>query len=225
MNSLSPFLDYLARSAKDWEKLPSLSELSRCLGISTASLREQLEVARSQGWVDVRPKTGIRRIPYCFKNTLSQSVTYGNLVNPDLFNHFSDLRKHIETSYWFQAVNCLASVEINTLEELVNSADSKLSRNPVQIPHFEHRQLHMTIYKNLNNPVVVDLLDVYWDLYELVGYSLYTDYEYLKNVWKYHRKIVESLKQQEYHLGYQALVEHMDLLALREITTKPNHFE
>ncbi|NMD31116.1 MAG: GntR family transcriptional regulator, partial [Chloroflexi bacterium] len=53
----SEFLKYLARhsqSAED-DRLPPLADLSRELGISIASLREQLEVARAMGLVEVRP--------------------------------------------------------------------------------------------------------------------------------------------------------------------------
>jgi DNA-binding FadR family transcriptional regulator len=184
-----------------------------------------MEVARSLGWVEVRPKTGIRRLPYCFKNTLSQSIQYGHTVDSHLFSYFSDLRKHIEASYWFQAVNGLSATDIQNMEALVFSAEGKLSRNPVQIPHQEHRELHMTIFKKLDNPLVVGILAAYWDLYEMVGYSLYTDLDYLKNVWNYHKKIVNHLKQGELQLGYRALLEHMDLLSQRERTKTGNHFE
>ena len=46
--------------------LPSLSEISKELGISIASLREQLEVAKAIGLVEVKPRTGIRRLPFSF---------------------------------------------------------------------------------------------------------------------------------------------------------------
>ena len=63
---ISEFLRYLASHEEAEGSLPSLNDLSRELGISLAGLREQLEVARALGLVEVKPRTGIRRKPYSF---------------------------------------------------------------------------------------------------------------------------------------------------------------
>ncbi len=64
---LSEFMQFLANlDGSKAEKLPALPALSRQLGISVGSLREQLEVARALGLVEVRPHRGIRRLPYSF---------------------------------------------------------------------------------------------------------------------------------------------------------------
>ena len=67
LDQISDFMKYLASSSNaESDRLPPLTDLSQELGISVASLREQLEVARTFGLVEVRPKTGIRRLPYTF---------------------------------------------------------------------------------------------------------------------------------------------------------------
>ena len=64
---LSEFLQYLSKRAANGEdRLPPLTVLSKELKISVASLREQLEIARVLGFVDIKPKTGIRWLPYQF---------------------------------------------------------------------------------------------------------------------------------------------------------------
>ena len=52
---ISEFLRYLAAHEEAEGGLPTLNELSLGLGISVASLREQLEVARALGLVEVKP--------------------------------------------------------------------------------------------------------------------------------------------------------------------------
>ena len=59
--NLSEFLQYLASHEQGEQSLPALTTLGQELGISVASLREQLEVARALGFVEVRPRIGIRR--------------------------------------------------------------------------------------------------------------------------------------------------------------------
>ena len=84
--------------------MPSLTDLSRELGISVAALREQLEVARALGLVEVRPRTGMRRLSYSFTPAVKQSLGYALALNKDHFEKYSELRSHIESVYWDEAV-------------------------------------------------------------------------------------------------------------------------
>ena len=107
---LNPFLKYLS-NRKDDEgcRLPSLSELSKTTETSIPILREQLEVARAFGFVEVRPKTGIRKNKYKFAPAVTASLTYALEEKPDLFDSFADLRKHIEAAYFEEAVSLLTA--------------------------------------------------------------------------------------------------------------------
>ena len=170
---LSEFLQYLAIERHDYDRIPTLSELSRELGISVSRLREQLEVARSLGIVEVKPKTGIRRIPYTFLPTLHQSLGYAMAVDENAFNAFSDLRNKIESAYWYQAVSLLTSDDRLNLISCVDRAEAKIHRLPPQIPHTEHRELHLLIYGRLGNPFVSGILEGYWDLYDIHWFEHY----------------------------------------------------
>ncbi|MBV6465273.1 MAG: hypothetical protein PGMFKBFP_00547 [Anaerolineales bacterium] len=88
----------------------------------------------------------------------------------------------------------------------------KLRGNPIEIPHPEHRELHTVIYCRLNNPFVTGLLQAYWDAYEAVGLNVFTDYDYLTEVWTYHQKMVDAICEGEFDEGYKALIEHTDLI-------------
>lgn len=214
--SLSGFLQYLAaRQPLDAERLPPLVELSQELGVSVASLREQLEVARALGLVEVKPKTGIRRTAYSFKPAVYTSVGYAVSSDPAQFQLFADLRNQVEGAYWFHAVELLTLQDRQKLQELVTLAFQKLNSHPVQIPHQEHRELHLTIYSRLDNPYVTGILEAYWDLYESFGLNVYTEISYLQKVWDYHKKIVNSIHAGDFAAGHLALVEHKDLLMQR----------
>ncbi len=210
---LSEFLRYLAKENDDGERLPALASLGQHLGVSTASLREQLEVARALGLVEVRPKTGIRRLPYRFTPAVLNSLLYATAIDTAyFFKAFSDLRNHVEASYWRQAVELLIDSDFVFLTGLVDSALKKLRGTPIQIPHDEHRELHLSIYGRLNNPFVTGILEAYWEVYEAVGLNVYTDITYLEKVWNYHQKMVEAICEGRTEDGYHALIEHTDLL-------------
>jgi DNA-binding GntR family transcriptional regulator len=96
-------------------------------------------------------------------------------------------------------------------------AKQKLNGLRVQIPHSEHRQLHMTIFRRLDNLFVLGILEAYWEAYEKVGLNLYSDYDYLQQVWDYHQKMVDALTKGNFQEGYQFLIEHKDLLHHRSV--------
>ena len=225
-DGLSDFLKYLAAlSPLDDGKLPSLTDLSQQLGVSVASLREQLEVARALGLVEVRPKTGIRRLSYTFRPAVRLSLAYSVSIDPKSFQDFADLRNHIEAAYFYQAVSVLTPQDHQYLSGLIECAEQKLHGHPVQIPHDEHRELHLSIYRRLGNPFVLGMLEAYWESYEAVGLNVYTDITYLDQVWKYHRKMVEAICVGDHSSAYRALVDHNDLLNRRPRPVSKQKFE
>jgi DNA-binding FadR family transcriptional regulator len=213
---ISEFMRYLAFHAEAERSLPPLKDLSEELGISVASLREQLEVARALGLVEVRPRLGMKRKDYSFTPAVRQSLRYALALNDDNFRKFSELRTHVETAFWYEAVEKLTEADKQELQSLVNKAMEKLHRTPIQVPHEEHRNLHLTIYRRLENPFVTGILEAYWDAYEAVGLNVFVgDLYYLLEVWQYHHQITEGICNGDYKSGYEALVAHTDLLYQR----------
>lgn len=214
LDVISEFMRYLARhDVRDAQGLPALTELSRELGVSVASLREQLEVARALGLVDVRPRVGIRRLPYTFRPAVRQSLAYALMLDESLFQEYADLRNHIEVAYWDEAVCKLTEQDKLELQALIARAHGKLNHPSLQVPHEEHRNLHLLIFRRLENPFVTGLLEAYWDAYEAVGLNMFAgSYEYLQEVWRFHEVMVESICNGEYQAGREALVQHIDLI-------------
>ena len=210
---ISEFLRYLASNAEAERGIPALKDLSDELGLSIASLREQLEVARALGLVEVKPRLGTRRREYSFTPAVRQSLGYALALNDEYFRKYSDLRIHVESAYWYEAVEKLTPKDKEELQLLVTRAWDKLRRSQIQVPHEEHRDLHLLIYKRLENPFVTGILEAYWEAYEAVGLNVFAGgYEYLQEVWKYHQHMVEAICSGNYKAGYEALVTHTDLL-------------
>jgi len=213
VNLPSEFLEYLAKKAyPPGTRLPAIKELSISLGISTGKLREQLEVARQLGLVEVRPKTGIRTLDFSFSFMIKTGLSFALALDPEYFFQFGVLRNNVEASFWYQAIRLLESEDKLYLQDLSERAWSKLRGYPIQIPHDEHRELHLTIFSRLDNPFVVGLLEAYWEAYEAVGLNMYADYSYLESVWNYHDQMIQAILKGDEKAGYQALVEHTGLL-------------
>jgi DNA-binding FadR family transcriptional regulator len=193
-------------------EIPSLKDLSQEMEISIASLREQLGVARTLGIVDVRPRTGIKLKDYSFAPAAYESLSYAITCDRRFFDQFADLRRHIESNYWFEAVERLTKQDHEALKRLVGRAQKKLNGQPVRVPHQEHRDLHIKIFSRLENPFVQGILEAYWNAYENIGYSRYNDLDYLKQVWEYHQQIVDAICDGDFEISYKAMQNHMQLI-------------
>lgn len=218
----SELLRYIvAQGYQAGDRLPPLEELSGELKLSIGKLREQLEMARGLGLVDVRPRTGIRLAEYSFLPSVRTSLLFALASGRARFESFSLLRTHLEAAFWHEAVGLLAPADHAHLQTLIKNAWAKLNGQPIQIPHAEHRDLHLTIFSRLENPFVRGLLEAYWEAYEATGLSVYSDYQYLREVWGYHEQIVCALVAGDAEKGYRLLIEHTSLLRHRETPESP----
>jgi DNA-binding FadR family transcriptional regulator len=212
----SDLLRYIIKqNLKPGDRIPALSDLSLVLNISVSKLREQLEVARILGIVEVRPRTGIRCLEYNVMPALRLSLFFALAGDRQMFDLFSNLRIHVEVAYWHEATSRLTREDKLRLRELVEQAWSKLRDEHIIIPHKEHREFHMGIFCRLEHPFVKGILEAYWEAYEAVELNRYADYAYLENVWTYHEQIVEAIEAGDIEGSLAAFVEHTRLLRPR----------
>jgi DNA-binding FadR family transcriptional regulator len=211
----SDLLNYIIESGLNpGERLPAISTLKspEHLGISTSKVREQLEVARALGLVEVRSKTGTRLQEYTFTPAVRLSLLYALARSPQLFEQFSQLRVRVEEAFWQEACACLIDEDKQTLRDCVQEAREKLTGDWIRIPNQEHRTFHVTIFKRLGNPFVLGLVEAYWDAYHAVQLDTYSDYDYLRTVWDYHERTLDAICAGDYIAAQTAFVEHTKLI-------------
>lgn len=224
-NELSPLLKYIADATRQDEPIPSIPELGSKLGISPAGVREQLEVPKQLGFVEVRTRTGIQKHEFCLTRPLTLSMNYGVRIDPDLFFEYASLRQHLEIAYWYEACALLEKSDVQELQNIEERANWKISQNPMVIPTVEHRKFHLTIYRPLQNRVLNSVLETYWDLYEESHIHYYRNHEYLESIWSYHRQIASAIASRAYEKGYEALVAHFDLMKTHKKADLRQRFE
>ena len=215
----SDLLDYLIRQGyQPGDRLPTINELQAPdqLGVSISKVREQLEVARALGFVEVRSKTGMRLKPYSFAPAVHLSLFFALSQNLHYFEYFSELRNHIEAAFLEEAGRTLHDEDKATLRGYVAAAYAKLNGHEnggqIRIPNEEHRAFHLTIFKRLENPFVMGILEAYWDAYNAVELHRYADYDYLQRVWVYHERILDALCAGDYDNARALFIEHTQLI-------------
>jgi DNA-binding GntR family transcriptional regulator len=82
----------------------------------------------------------------------------------------------------------------------------------VRIPNEEHRTFHLTVFKRLDNPFVMGILEAYWDAYNAVELNRYSDYSYLQQVWSYHEQIFEAICAGNFDQAKKLFIDHTNLI-------------
>jgi DNA-binding FadR family transcriptional regulator len=211
----SDLLDFIVQNGfQPGDRLPTINELQEKdrLGISISKVREQLEVARALGLIEVRSKTGMRMKEYSFMPAVRLSLMYALAIDPSHFEAFSELRNHIETAFWNEACQTLTEHDKDEMRKYVETARQKLLGARVVIPNEEHRRFHLTVFKRLQNPFVMGLLEAYWDAYEAVELNRYADYDYHRQVWDYHEQILDAICEGAFDRARQLFIDHTKLL-------------
>jgi DNA-binding FadR family transcriptional regulator len=207
------------------ERLPTLAELSREMGVSISKVREDLAIARVLGLVQIKPHTGIQVQEFDFEPAATLSVLYALGLDRTHFHAFAQLRKNVEMSFWHEAVAQLTPDDITYLREIVHCAREKLNCIPIEVPFQEHRLLHLTCFKYVRNPFVQGILEAYWAAYKAFGLALYAELSHHREVWDYHNRMVECVARGDLEGSYRALCEHMALLRYRPDQAEPGASE
>lgn len=207
------FLAYLAEhDLPPGGRLPTLAEISQELGISIGKLREEVSLARALQFVSLRPGVGMQREPFDFQSVVLPAILFSLSTGEAHFQQLSQMRRALELSLWDEAVCQLQTEDIAQLRALVDQAQTKLREPRIQIPHEEHRALHMIIFGRLQNPFVAGLLEAYWAAYAASEITRYMSYQYWVEVWKHHDAIVGAIEAGDSAQGRQLLLEHFNLL-------------
>lgn len=215
INLDSDLLNFITeRGYEPGDRLPTINELqqSEHIGLSASKIREQLEVARALGVVEVRSKTGMRLRDYSFAPAVRLSLFFALAVDLHNFEAFSELRTHIEIAFWHEACALLTPEDKDIMRQAIEQARQKLKDRWIRIPNQEHRLFHMTIFSRLHNPFVMGLLEAYWDAYDAVEPNRYADYEYHQKVWDYHERILNDICKGDFEAARNAFEEHTKLL-------------
>lgn len=210
----SRFLHYLIENnIQPGDKVPSINDIAKELEMSPGKVRENLEVARHLGFVSVKPRVGIVRRPFSFSDTLLQPILFALGTKELDFLQLSHFRQIIEAGFWHEAVTQLTDEDLSKLRKILQDAQEKLLGTPVHVPNKEHRNLHLTIFSKLENPLVQGVLKTYWDAYEASELTRFAKYQYWLEVWEYHEKIVTAIENKQFEKGKKLLIEHFALLA------------
>jgi DNA-binding FadR family transcriptional regulator len=160
----------------------------------------------------MRPGDGTYVRPLDFYAALRPLILYSIACDRRSFDRYYRVRAELEVGFWEEAAGALRREDHEEFDRILQRANHKLKGSPVEIPHREHRELHLLIFSRLENPFVRGLLEAYWDAYEAVGLHRYFDLGYYERMWSSHRAMVEAIVSGQFQEGKEVLRRHFTLL-------------
>ncbi len=186
---------------KPGDKLPTEMEMAEKLGVSRNVLREALKTLEIIGVVSSKPGVGMTL--NSFNSNFLSSVIFLNLISDgvDLIAQTQEVRKVLELGFSRQCFDTITDKQIETLDECL--VKMKNETDSVELYAIDS-EFHRTLYKNINNDVLVGFIDATWNCEKY--YHEKWEKDHIRTYNK-HAKIVEALKGKNYE-DFQSIMQY-----------------
>lgn len=184
----------LERGLQSGDLLPSEAELTEILDVSRASIREAVKVLSTLDIVEVRQGLGTF-VSNMSLQPMVQSLIFRGALTPNgglmAFGDIVELRAKIDEGYADEVVKKLAGNYSVPLHRAVAEMEESARKGHAFLQ--ADREFHLTIAKVANNLLLVQLIDAFWDIENVVYPKLppHSD-KMLMQVATQHRLILEA---------------------------------
>jgi DNA-binding FadR family transcriptional regulator len=141
------------------DALPSEGDLARQLNIGRNSVREAVKSLEALGVLEARPGSGLFVKAFTF-DAIIDNLPYGLLFDVKSVTDFLEVRAHLEYGMVDRVVQEATEDQLDALRVVVDRMHRTAEAG--QYDASGDREFHATLYKNLGNPVLLRVLDVFW---------------------------------------------------------------
>ncbi|MFT2020056.1 FadR/GntR family transcriptional regulator [Streptomyces sp. 796.1] len=153
--------------------LPTETELMELMGVSRNSVREALKALQAMGIVEVRHGFGTYVGPMSMAPMI-EGLTFrtvaGHYRGEDSLLQLLELREALETGLLARLVGRVPDGDLAELEALVGRMEQEATGGPVRAD--TDRAFHTTLYRGLDNQLLSEVLEAFWDAFHRVRTDL-----------------------------------------------------
>ncbi|WP_051165810.1 FadR/GntR family transcriptional regulator [Amycolatopsis orientalis] len=193
------------RGLRAGDPMPTELELIDHLEVSRNTVREAIRGLRALGIVDIRHGHGTF-VGEGSLTVLAPSLVFRTLTDggPAGLLNLVDIRELVEVGTMDTLAGALPAGTLARLDELCD----EMVRTSLD-PEVD-REFHRTLYAGLANPLVGQLVDLFWDSYHAAesALTLATDEQNVAHTAEQHRAIVRALRAGDPRLARTAMTEH-----------------
>ncbi|MGW1540449.1 FadR/GntR family transcriptional regulator [Streptomyces sp. NPDC002309] len=196
--------------------LPTEPELMAFLGASRNSVREALKALQAMGIIEIRHGFGT----YVGRMSLAPMVeglafrtVAGHHRGEDSLRQLLDLREAMETGLVSRLAGRLPDSDLAELEALVDTMDRRAARGAGLAE--ADRAFHATLYRALDNTLLSEVLEAFWDAFHRVSRDLVEVPGDPRITCRQHREILDAVRAGDSLRAEQAVGDHFRHLRTR----------
>lgn len=197
------------------DRLPPESKLATELGVSRMSLREATRSLQTLGVIEARHGNGLYVSEFSFRPVVEQ-LPYG-LASPGLaLEEILIAREAIEVGLMPAVARLASGTDLDACGEL---AREMTELEAVDAPIVDvDRRFHLRLYKGLENALVDNLIELFWELFVRLGDAIPAPKKPGRGA--RHLAIVDALGEGDAIASIQAMREHFDDVRARAATLR-----
>ncbi|GIW08499.1 MAG: GntR family transcriptional regulator [Dehalococcoidia bacterium] len=203
------------------DPLPPEGVLAEQLGISRLSMREAMKSLEALGIVEARQGNGVYVKAFSFTPILD-NLPYSLFVDGKSLGDVLQVREALEEGLLAMAMAKMSTEDFDQLDTLVDGMAARASTG-VGFEDLD-RAFHQRLFAPLNNPIVLRLIEVFWETYHRLEGNVVPFERDLDRVVALHRAIVAALRSGDVGAATDAMRRHFDPVWARIRGVLPEDF-
>jgi DNA-binding FadR family transcriptional regulator len=192
------------------DRLPAEAALAERLGVSRLSLREATRSLQTLGVIEARHGNGLFVSAFSFRPLIEQ-LPYGLAASGTALEEILTAREAMEVGLMPAVARLNPRVELAECARLAEEM-SELEARGESFPEVD-KQFHLQLYRALRNPLVDNLIEVFWEMFTRLGDAIPVPPEGGRGA--VHLQIIRALQGGDAEAGIAAMQQHFDDIRVR----------
>ncbi len=192
------------------DRLPAEAVLAERLGVSRLSLREATRSLQTLGVIEARHGNGLFVSAFSFRPLIEQ-LPYGLAASGTALEEILMAREAMEVGLMPAVARLNPQVELAECARLAEEMTALEARDR-SIAEVD-KQFHLLLYRALGNPLVDNLIEVFWELFTRLGDAIPVPPEGGRGL--VHLQIIRALQDADAEAGIAAMQQHFDDIRVR----------
>jgi len=201
----------LERGLDVGDALPTESELSAELGVGRNTVRESLKVLQALGVIEIRHGFGMFVAPNNFSALVSGLTFRGRLSlrhKGEEAMELIDVRQALESGLIGSAIDLLTDEHLADLRATMEAMQDAAGKGELLV--HQDAEFHRRLYAPLNNDLLINLMDVFWQVYRQIHEALGSGPVNLEEQVQIHWDIYDAVANRDKALASERLQRHFD---------------
>ncbi|MEV6959740.1 FadR/GntR family transcriptional regulator [Streptomyces sp. NPDC051207] len=203
--------------------LPTEPELMEYLGASRNSVREALKALQAMGIVEIRHGFGTYVGPMSLApmiEGLAFRTVAGHYRGEDSLLQLLELREAVETGLVSRLAGRIPEADLAELQALVARMEQQAAQGGAGLAETD-RAFHATLYRGLDNALLSEVLEAFWDAFHRVHRDLGGEPQDPRITCRQHREILDAVRSGDAMRAEEAIREHFGNIRGRLSTARP----